>query len=97
MMAMGAPGLDGCELFTPTNRLLVGFLVGVGLCVGAVAVSPSGDILVGSRLGSGSPTALGRLPCDDAPQVTRVSAFPAGAPSPAKLTLEDVLPTSVSP
>ena len=85
MMAMGAPGLDGCELLTPTNRLLVFFLVGVGLCVGAVAASPGGDILVRSRLGSGSPTAFGRLPCGDAPQVTRVSAFTAGAPSPAKL------------
>lgn len=46
MMAMGAPGLDGCELLTPTNRLLVFFLVGVGPCVGAVVGSPGGDMLV---------------------------------------------------
>ena len=46
MMAMGAPGLDGCELLMPTNRLLVFFLVGVGLCVGAVAASSTRDILV---------------------------------------------------
>jgi len=37
MTAMGTPGFDGCELFTPTNRLLAFFLVEVGLCVGAVA------------------------------------------------------------
>ena len=68
MMAMGAPGLDGCELLTPTNRLLVFFLLGVGLCVGAVAASR--DILVRSRLASGSPTDLG-LDSDDFRAATR--------------------------
>jgi len=45
-MARGTPGLDGCELLTPTNRLLVFFLVEVGLCEEAVAGSPAADILV---------------------------------------------------
>ena len=43
MTAMGTPGFDGCELLTPINRF---FFVEVGLCIGAVAASRGGDILV---------------------------------------------------
>jgi hypothetical protein len=71
MMTMGAPGLDGCEPLMPTNRLLVFFLVGVGLCVSTKDILVVGQVETCFRVSDGLGTRLSDRMNDDFRAATR--------------------------